>query len=223
MTEEIKAEPTFWKDYQNLYLSAQRLEKKEDNPFYHSKYVQLKDVLAEAKRLCIENNFIFFQVPKISDDITTEEITTKQVGSEKIIIEKNLKFVQILETTLQHISGKEIVAQINLPVKDSNDPQKLGGALTYMRRYSLTSILGLEEEDQDGNDNAGQEVREVPIEEGNYKPRPAGTGIKKTCPVCQKQHTGPYPKCIDCWKAEQKPGKTKKVVNTDQPPFPEEN
>jgi hypothetical protein len=31
------------------------------------------------------------------------------------------------------------------------DPQKLGSAITYYRRYTLQSLLGLQAEDDDGN------------------------------------------------------------------------
>ena len=31
------------------------------------------------------------------------------------------------------------------------DPQKLGSAITYFRRYTLQSLLGLQAEDDDGN------------------------------------------------------------------------
>lgn len=129
--QESKKENTFFKDYQNLYLSAERLRK--DTEGFNYKYVQLKDVLAQAKKLCVENNFIFIQTPAFSHELQGE-----------------LK--SILRTELRHISGEKIIAETPLPTKDHNDPQKVGGAITYMRRYSLTSILGLEEEDDDAQE-----------------------------------------------------------------------
>lgn len=121
-----KKENTLFQDMQNLYMSADRLTK--DTEGYNYKYVQLKDVLSEAKKLCIANNFIFIQTPKVRED-----------------------GIAILETQLIHKSGEKIVAETLLPTKDNNDPQRYGAAITYMRRYSLTAILGLEEEDDDGN------------------------------------------------------------------------
>lgn len=115
---------TFFEDIQNLYMSADRLTKNTDG--YNYKYVQLKDVLQEAKKLCLANNFIFIQTPKVRED-----------------------GIAILETQLIHRSRVVTTAQTLLPTKDSNDPQKYGGAITYMRRYSLTAILGLEETDDD--------------------------------------------------------------------------
>jgi|GEM_PF-1174363 len=119
-----KKENTLFQDMQNLYMSADRLTK--DTEGYNYKYVQLKDVLSEAKKLCIANNFIFIQTPKVRED-----------------------GIAILETQLIHKSGEKIVAETLLPTKDNNDPQRYGAAITYMRRYSLTAILGLEETDDD--------------------------------------------------------------------------
>ena len=37
------------------------------------------------------------------------------------------------------------------PLTENPDPQKMGSAITYFRRYSLQSLLGLQAEDDDGN------------------------------------------------------------------------
>lgn len=196
--QEVKVN-LFFEDYKNLYLDAKRLEKDADNPYFGSKYVQLKDVLAEAKRLCLGNNFIFIQYP---DMLMVDDV--------------DIKYIPILRTKLIHISGEEITAKTPLPVKNSDDPQKLGGAMTYMRRYSLTAILGLEEEDNDGNENVAKPKAEV---DPQYAPKKT----KKKCPICGKEHQGSYPKCLECWKKEKNgeaPKKTKKLVNKQVAPFP---
>ena len=123
---------TFFQDYSALMMDIQELEKNESNPFFKSSYVPLKDVLAEAKRVCLSNNFIFIQLPFPSPDNTPW-----------------------LKTVLQHISGEKIEAVMPLVAKEPDNPQKIGGALTYMRRYSLTSILGLIEKDDDGSEASG--------------------------------------------------------------------
>ena len=43
----------------------------------------------------------------------------------------------------------QIESGINLPM--IQDPQKLGSAITYFRRYTLQSLLALQAEDDDGN------------------------------------------------------------------------
>ena len=131
-TKKTKKELTFFQDYQGLMKDVVALTRDQLNPFFKSKYVPLKSVLSEAKRVCLENNFIFYQTTTL--DITREE------QAETILI-----------TTLEHSSGKSIKSEIPIVAKDKNDPQKIGGGLTYMRRYSLTCILGIEETDDDGN------------------------------------------------------------------------
>ena len=57
----------------------------------------------------------------------------------------------ILETTLAHSSGEWISGRYPLnPTK--NDPQGLGGAVTYARRYALAAIFGVYQVDDDAND-----------------------------------------------------------------------
>ena len=132
----------FFEDYSALMLDVATLSKNEDNPFFKSSYVPLKDVLAESKRVCLSNNFIFIQVPDVIND------------------------KPVLKTLLEHISGEARISTMPLVAKDPNDPQKVGGALTYMRRYSLTSILGIMEEDDDGNkasDNKPKKLTNEPF------------------------------------------------------------
>ena len=57
-------------------------------------------------------------------------------------------FVSI-ETTLVHTSGEALNAG-GLRMPAPNDPQKVGGAISYARRYALMTVLGLAAEDDDG-------------------------------------------------------------------------
>lgn len=55
----------------------------------------------------------------------------------------------IVTTRVWHSSGQWIEDDgLRLPCP--NDPQKIGGAITYARRYALTAFLGLETPDDDG-------------------------------------------------------------------------
>ena len=60
------------------------------------------------------------------------------------------------------LDGKEITSCMALP--DLTDPQKIGSAITYFRRYSLTSLLSLQcEVDDDGN--KASKPTEIPVKE----------------------------------------------------------
>jgi len=58
----------------------------------------------------------------------------------------------VLITEIVHAAtGDKVASELPIVTKDPSDPQKLGGAITYARRYSLLAILSLTAEDDDGN------------------------------------------------------------------------
>ena len=54
-----------------------------------------------------------------------------------------------LETLLAHESGEWISGRYPLQLARADDPQALGSAVTYARRYSLAAVLGIVTEDDD--------------------------------------------------------------------------
>lgn len=57
---------------------------------------------------------------------------------------------QCLMTILGHSSGEWMSSSMKI-IHDPQDIQSFGGSITYQRRYALVSILGIEQEDDDGN------------------------------------------------------------------------
>jgi hypothetical protein len=111
----------------NILQSISVLKKEKDNPFFKSKYVDLPTILQEIKP-------IFFEY----DCYHTQQI---------LVGEKTT-----LKTQIIHNSGAILLeCEAPIPVKDINNPQNWGSAITFMKRYSLTALLGIEEEDDDGN------------------------------------------------------------------------
>jgi len=85
----------------------------------------------------------------------------------------------VLVTRLMHASGQYIEGTYRLDSYDK--PQDMGSALTYARRYSLTSMLGIAaEEDDDGRAAQGATPRERSS---------APSGSKPPCPQCKKTAT----------------------------------
>lgn len=125
--EKEEITKTFFEDYQSLIESFEPFVKDAENPFFKSRYVKLPDILPVMKKMCHANNFILIQHPSVTNE-----------------------GVSILTTKLIHKTGEMIVGKVQL-VHKPEDPQKLGASITYMRRYSLTCMLGLEEVDDDGN------------------------------------------------------------------------
>jgi hypothetical protein len=81
-----------------------------------------------------------------------------------------------LTTILSHSSGQWVRSQI--PIQAHQKLQELGSELTYLRRYSLSSILGIcADEDEDGA-HANEAVRETVTKKGAPKvePKPSRSG-----------------------------------------------
>ncbi len=62
-----------------------------------------------------------------------------------------------LETILMHESGEWISSKYPLKPIKPDDPQALGSALTYARRYTLAAILGIVTEDDDAEGAMGRQ------------------------------------------------------------------
>jgi hypothetical protein len=68
----------------------------------------------------------------------------------------------VLVTTVYHAdSGEFMQSEQVLRMKDFNNPQQQGSAITYARRYALSSIFNLNQEEDDGNLAAGIKVQAV--------------------------------------------------------------
>lgn len=109
---------------QALIASA---EKSAVNPHLKNKYANLGDVMAAVKPALETNKLMFMQTPVESDDGKLH-----------------------LETLIIHESGEYIGGVLVMPLP-KQDPQGYGSALTYAKRYHLSSILGVNQDDDDGN------------------------------------------------------------------------
>lgn len=124
------------------------------NPFHKSKYSTLKDCWDTARPVLAKHGLSVLQMPDTGDD-----------GR------------MFLLTILMHESGEHISAR--QPVMAAKqDAQSFGSALSYARRYGLTSALGLVsgDEDDDGNAASNKPVKQA------------------TPPMSQKPATSPAPK-----------------------------
>lgn len=105
------------------------------NPHFKNKYADLAAVIEAIKEPLSQHGLSYTQT----------------------FIEENEK--TSLMTTLMHVSGEWIQSKLKLIVI-KNDMQGLGSAITYARRYSLSSIAGLTQDDDDGERSTGRNSRE---------------------------------------------------------------
>ncbi len=100
-----------------------------ENPFFKSKYADLTSVWEACRKPLTDNGLAVIQTG--------------------VCLSEHPERVAI-ETTLVHASGEWMSGIISArPVKD--DPQSLGSCVTYLRRYSLSALVGICPEDDDGN------------------------------------------------------------------------
>lgn len=113
------------------------------------------------------------KVQKIKKDSKNEHFKNTYASLSKILdavvpvlTECGIVLVQspmrdVLITRLTHIeSGEFMECQHELVMKDPNNPQAIGSAMSYARRYSLTSMLVLNIDDDDG-EAARQDITPV--------------------------------------------------------------
>ncbi len=113
----------------NVKKEVGKLSKTETNPFFKSKYFDINSLIEQVEPLLDKNGLLLLQ-PILNGVVTSE---------------------------IWHVeTGLKVSSEINLG--NILDPQKLGSAITYYRRYTLQSLLGLQAEDDDGN-KASQESK----------------------------------------------------------------
>jgi hypothetical protein len=68
-----------------------------------------------------------------------------------------------VETVIYHSSGDSIDSRFTVSLT-KNDPQGAGSAITYCRRYALTSMLGLNVEEDDDANTASGNIQQRPAQ-----------------------------------------------------------
>lgn len=136
--------------------------KDKDNPFHKSKYADLSSVW-EACREPLQNNGLSI----------TQTMAYQKVGEEAAIA--------MLVTTLWHISGQWMSSYCPIKPVKPNDPQGFGAAITYVRRFSLSSILCICAEDDDAEKERKELERKNALEYERKKMgvMPTDTEIKE--------------------------------------------
>lgn len=109
---------------------------KKKNGVHNAKYADLDEVINCSKKVLANHGFTIIQYPLTNDG---------KIG---------------VETMLMHESGEYIKGSFCVPF-NNNDPQKVGGAITYYRRYSLVAMLNLVGENDDDADSISQHAQNV--------------------------------------------------------------
>ena len=107
--------------------SVSKVAKESNNPFFKSKYASLANILDTIQKPLSECGLAISQFPDAN------ALTTIIVHAE---------------------AGEWMESSYVMPVAKQNDPQAMGSAMTYARRYALGSILNLNIDDDDDGEKA---------------------------------------------------------------------
>jgi hypothetical protein len=121
--------------HQKVYkckLAIGKVTKNANNPHFKKSYADLNAIIEAVEPILLENGLLLLQ-PIHGNSVCTQIIDLE--------------------------SNDMIESCIDLPT--GIDPQKMGSAITYYRRYTLQSILSLQAVDDDGH-SASQPVKEQP-------------------------------------------------------------
>jgi len=109
-------------------------------------YAPLDEVIRVVKQALSKENLAFIQIPDVSiDNANGTHVTVVKVVTR--IVDESGDYVDFPPVTMTTTSN----------------PHAIGSAMTYARRYSLNSLLGVaSEEDDDGNMSEGRGVGNQP-------------------------------------------------------------
>jgi len=128
-----------------------------ENPFFKSKYANLAAVWENCRGPLTSNGLSVVQIIDHEDSRV------------------------VVKTMLLHESGEWISSRLALtPAK--NDPQSIGSAITYARRYSLAAMVGVcaEDEDDDAERASGRDGLDSQFSrQTNQKNQPTEKQLKK--------------------------------------------
>ena len=131
----------------NFQVECPKISKDANNPFFKgSKYATLPHILNVITPILKKNGLVIVQ-PVINTCVVTKLI---------------------------HIDSGQILESVyDIVCKDATNPQQIGSAVSYARRYSISSILNLNiDDDDDGNSATGNVApQSKPIAKEDLNPK----------------------------------------------------
>lgn len=202
--------PTVTKIASALLLAQKEIggaKKGATNPFFKMKYSDLGSVMEACKDAFNNHGITILQPVSTNEGIT------------------------FVSTLLLHESGEFISSSMKVSCKNPDNPQEMGSAITYAKRYSLQAIAFIPSEDDDG------ETATKPSRATTEAIKTTSTPTSNTdskCSVCSKsvvEKVASFSKskfgkilCFNCQPKSNAPIKTEPVsekieIDIDNLPF----
>lgn len=196
-----------------LVKAQQEIEsahKDSDNPFYSSKYADLASVIKACRPALTKNGISVIQLPSSDPEKNVVSVLTLLLHTSGQFVGGRLKATPVKELTEWEDKHK-IYREI-----PSRSPQAMGSCISYLRRYSYKSAVGVPEEDDDGNRASGKggpsdlltgkgngqqptqahapsQAQPQPASVSTQKPPQAKVAVKPKTPAAQTTSPAPAP------------------------------
>lgn len=113
-------------------------QKNAENPHFKNRYADLSSIIEMARPVLLAHGLAVIQ----GSETDGRKVTVK--------------------TRIIHLSGEWVENSVTMEAAGT-DPQKIGSALTYGRRYGLSAILNIAaDDDDDGEANRGKPAQKTP-------------------------------------------------------------
>lgn len=174
----------------NAQKKIKSVTKEADNPYFKSKYADLASVINACK-----------------EELNSEGITVLQPVDEMFV-----------ETILVHSSGEFMSARTPIVCKSQNNPQDLGSAITYARRYGIQSMIFLPAVDDDAELATEHKTNTSTV---SSAPKTAPESSLGKCPLCgannkKSSSTGKIYCSSMCWLPENQHLQTLSTVGLEK-------
>jgi len=144
------------------------------NPHFRHKYADLASVWDACRGPLSKHGLSVVQFPRTDfrGDPEPYQWTAKQSGETRYGV--RIVTVVSVRTRLVHASGEYLEDDVSTMLP-TGDPQAVGSAITYLRRYALQSVVGVAPEDDDGEaaHGRGAPAGALPIQAPVPPPKPA--------------------------------------------------
>lgn len=157
--EEVKKENNMPKTLKEALTDFQKMNvkalKESTNPHFKSSYADLTSVI-NAVNQGADLGLSFTQVVKYENVILERAKTEDGI----VIKYQELHRDIFVHTVVRHINDQatlECTVPVLINGNDKDNPQKMGSAITYAKRYGLQSLYGLASDD-DANEASKKEI-----------------------------------------------------------------
>ena len=120
--ETVEVVLTFLQKLHNAKQSIKKIAKNAKNPHFKNNYADINALIEEVEPILLENRLLLLQ--PIEDGYVYSRIVDIDSGD---------------------------IAESCMKLPEIQDPQRIGSAVTYYRRYTLQSLMSLQSIDDDSN------------------------------------------------------------------------